>query len=155
MYDPVRIAVLDQADPEGGSFMRRKTKKALKLSAEHAAVALHLLIEDGKVAAADVTRALKNREQMIRDLRARLSDLEKAAAPVARRIAKAGRKAARRAAPRARKAISSAQKAARKAQGRYLAAIRRLSKDARAKIKAIRKQSGVVAAIKAARKLAA
>jgi hypothetical protein len=155
MYDPVRIALPDQADPEGGSFMRRKTKKALRLSAEHAAIALHLLIEDGKVAAADVTRALKNREQMIRDLRARLSDLEKAAAPVARRIAKAGRKAARRAAPRARKAISSAQKAAREAQGRYLAAIRRLSKDARAKIKAIRKQSGVVAAIKAARKLAA
>ena len=51
--------------------MRRKTKKALKLSAEHAAIALHLLIEDGKVAAADVTRALKNREKLIRDLRAR------------------------------------------------------------------------------------
>ena len=135
--------------------MRRKTKKALKLSAEHAAVALHLLIEDGKVAAADVTRALKNREKMIKDLRARLSDLEKAAAPVARRIAKAGRRAARRAAPRARKAISSAQKAARKAQGNYLAAIRRLSKDARGRIKAIRKQSGVAAAIKAAKKLTA
>jgi len=135
--------------------MRRKTKKALKLSAEHAAVALHLLIEDGKVAAADVTRALKNREKMIKDLRARLSDLEKAAAPVARRIAKAGRRAARRAAPRARRAISSAQKAARKAQGNYLAAIRRLSKDARGRIKAIRKQSGVAAAIKAAKKLTA
>jgi hypothetical protein len=135
--------------------MRRKTKKALKLSAEHAAVALHLLIEDGKVAAADVTRALKNREKMIKDLRARLSDLERAAAPVARRIAKAGRKAARRAAPQARKAISGAQRAARKAQGSYLAAIRRLSKDARTKIKTIRKQSGVAAAIKAARGLTA
>jgi hypothetical protein len=135
--------------------MRRKTKKALKLSAEHAAVALHLLIQDGKIAAADVTKALKNREKLIKDLRARLSDLEKAAAPVARRIARAGREAARRAAPKARRAISRAQKAARQAQGSYLAAIRRLSKEARSKIKEIRKQSGVAAAIKAARKLAA
>ena len=65
--------------------MRRKTKKALKLSAEHAAVALHLLIEDGRIAAADVTKALRNREKLIRDLRKRLDSLEKAAAPVARR----------------------------------------------------------------------
>jgi recombinational DNA repair ATPase RecF len=134
--------------------MRRKTRKALKLSAEHAAVALHLLLEDGKVAAADVTKALKNREKLIRDLRKRLSALEKAARPVARRIARARRKAVRRAEPRARKAMSSAQKAARRAQGRYMAAIRRLSKDARGRIKTIRKQSGVDAAIKAALKMA-
>ncbi len=135
--------------------MRRKTKKALRLSAEHAAIALHLLIEDGKVAAADVTRALKNREKLIRDLRTRLTALEKAARPAARRIARAGRQAVRRAKPQARRAISRAQLAARRAQGQYLAAIRRLSKDARAKIKAIRQQSGVAAAIKAARRLAA
>ena len=135
--------------------MRRKTRKALKLSAEHAAVALQLLIEDGKVAAADVTRALKNREKLIKDLRARLSALETAARPAARRIAKAGRRAVRRARPQARRAISRAQVLARRAQGQYLAAIRRLSKDARAKIKTIRKQSGVAAAIKAAKRLAA
>jgi hypothetical protein len=135
--------------------VRRKTKKALKLSANHAAVALHLLIEDGRIAAADVTKALKNREKMIRDLRARLEALEKAAAPVARRIAKAGRKAARRAAPKARKAISRAQATARRAQGHYMSAVRGLSKQARVRIKAIRKQSGVAAAIKAAKKLTA
>ena len=135
--------------------MRRKTKKALKLSANHAAVALHLLIEDGRIAAADVTKALKNREKMIRDLRARLEALERAAAPVARRIVKAGRKAARRAAPKARKAISRAQATARRAQGHYMSAVRSLSKQARLRIKAIRKQSGVAAAIKAAKKLQA
>ncbi len=128
--------------------MRRKTKKALKLSANHAAVALHLLIEDGRIAAADVTKALKNREKMIRDLRARLEALEKAAAPVARRIAKA----ARRAAPKARKALSRAQATAQRAQGHYMVAVRSLSKKARVRIKAIRKQSGVAAAIKAAKK---
>lgn len=135
--------------------MRRKTRKAIRLSAAHAAVALQLLIEDGKVAAADVTKALKKREKLIRDLRTRLSALEKAARPAARRIARASRKAARRAKPRARKAISRAQKLARRAQGRYMTAVRRLSKDARAKIKAVRKQSGVAAAIKAAKRLAA
>ncbi len=135
--------------------MRRKTKKALKLSAHHAAVALQLLMEDGKVAASDVRKALANREKMIKDLRARLAALETAAAPVARRIARAGRRAARRATPPAKKAISRAQRAARQAQGRYMAAVRRLSKDARAKIKAVRKQSGVAAAIKAAKKMAA
>jgi hypothetical protein len=124
--------------------VRRKTKKALKLSAEHAAAALHLLIEDGRIAAADVTKALKNREKMIRDLRARLETL-----------AKAGRKAARRAAPKARKALSRAQATARRAQGRYMSAVRSLSKEARVRIRAIRKQSGVAAAIKAAKKLTA
>jgi hypothetical protein len=135
--------------------MRRKTRKALRISAEHAAVALHLLIEDGKIAAADVRRALRNREKLIHDLRERLTALERAAAPAARRIAKAGRRAVRRAKPKARRAISRAQKAARRAQGQYLGAIRRLSREARDQIKAIRKQSGVAAAIKAARRLAA
>ena len=135
--------------------MRRKTKKAIRISAEHAAVALQLLIEDGKVAAADVRRALHNREKLIKDLRARLTALEKAAAPAARRIAKAGRRAARRAEPKARRALSRAQKLARRAQGQYLAAIRRLSREAREKIRTIRKQSGVAAAIKAAKRLAA
>ncbi len=135
--------------------MRRKTKKALKLSAHHASVALQLLIEDGKVAASDVRKVLANREKMIKDLRARLAALETAAAPVARRIARAGRRAARRAGPPAKKAISRAQRAARQAQGRYMAAIRRLSTDARTKIKAVRMQSGVAAAIKAAKKMAA
>ena len=131
--------------------MRRKTKKALRLSAEHAAVALHLLIEEGRIAATDVTRALQKREKLIRDLKTRLLALEAAARPAARRIAKAGRRAAKRARPRARRAITRAQKVARKAQGQYLAAIRRLGKEARARVQAIRKSSGVAAAIKAAR----
>lgn len=135
--------------------MRRKTKKALRLTGEHAAIALQLLMEEGKVAAADVTRALRNREKLIRDLRARLSALEAAARPAARRLAKAGRRAARRARPRARRALSRAQKVARRAQGKYLAAIRKLSKDARARVQAVRKSSGVAAAIKAARSMAA
>ena len=134
--------------------MRRKTRKALKLSAEHAAIALNLLIQDGKIAATDVAKALKNREKMIKDLRSRLIALEEAAAPVARRLAADGRKAYLRARPKAKKAISRAQRVARQAQGRYMAAVRSLSKDARAKIRTIRAESGVDAAIRAALKMA-
>ena len=134
--------------------VRRKTKKALRLSAHHAGVALQMLMEEGKIAAGDVARVLKNRERMIKELRERLAALETAARPVARRLASAGRKAARRAAPRARKAITRAQRIARQAQGRYMAAVRSLSADARGKIREIRKESGVDAAIKAAMKMA-
>jgi hypothetical protein len=133
--------------------VRRKTKKALKLSARLAGVALQMLIEEGKIAAGDVARALKNRERLVKDLKARLSEIESISRPVARRVASAGRKAVRRAAPRARKAITRAQRAARQAQGRYMAAVRSLSQEARVKIREVRKESGVDAAIKAALKI--
>ena len=134
--------------------MKRKTKKALKVTAHHAVIALNMLVQEGKIVAADIAGALKRREKLMQDLREKLSSLEKASAPVARRVASAGRDAVRRARPRARKAISRAQKVARRAQGRYMAAVRRLSEDARVKIREIRKQSGVDAAIKAATKMA-
>jgi hypothetical protein len=126
----------------------------LKLTAHHAVIALNMLVQEGKIVAADIAGALKRREKIMKELRAKLSALEKASAPVARRVASASREAVRRAKPRARKAISRAQKTARRAQGRYMAAIRRLSEDARVKIREIRKQSGVDAAIKAALKMA-
>ena len=127
--------------------MRQKTKKALRLSAHHAALALQMLVDDGKIAARDVTTALKRREKTIRELRARLSALgEDVAATVS--------KTAAREAPRARRAITRAQRQARQAQGRYLAAIRKLSRQARVRVKAIRAQSGVDAAIRAAVKMA-
>ncbi len=127
--------------------MRRKTKKTLRLSAEHASLALQMLLEDGKIVAKDVTSALKRREKTIRDLRARLSALgEDVAASVAKTAAREG--------PKARRAISRAQRTARQAQGRYLGAIRRLSKQARARVRAIRAESGIDAAIRAAAKMA-
>jgi hypothetical protein len=134
--------------------LRRKTKKELRLTAQHAAYALQMLIHDGKVAAADVQRALRRREAVIHELRTRLEALEAAAAPVVRRVARDGRRRMRAAGPQARKAITRAQRIARQAQGRYLAAVRRLSKDARLKIRDIRQKSGVDAAIRAAKKMA-
>jgi hypothetical protein len=127
--------------------VRRKTKKALRLSAHHASLALQMLVDDGKIAAKDVAAALKRREKTIRELRARLSALgEDVATSVA--------KTAAREAPRARRAITQAQRRARQAQGRYLAAIRKLSRQARLRVRAIRAKSGVDAAIRAAVKMA-
>ena len=127
--------------------MRRKTKKALRLSAHHASLALQMLVDDGRIAAKDVAAALKRREKTIRELRARLSALgEDVAASVS--------KTAAREAPRARRAITQAQRRARQAQGRYLAAIRKLSRQARVRVRTIRAKSGVDAAIRAAIKMA-
>ena len=127
--------------------MRRKTKKALRLSAHHASLALQMLVDDGKIAAKDVAAALKRREKTIRELRARLSALGE---DVAMSVAKT----AAREAPRARRAITQAQRRARQAQGRYLAAIRKLSRQARIRVRTIRSKSGVDAAIRAAVKMA-
>jgi hypothetical protein len=126
--------------------MRRKTRKALDLTAHHAALALQMLIEDGKIAARDVAAALKRREQMVRELRAKLASLGVDAGKLGR--AALGDTKTRR------QRLTQAQRVARQAQGRYMAAIRRLSKTARAKVKAVREESGVDAAIRAARKMA-
>jgi hypothetical protein len=106
-----------------------------------------MLIEDGKIAAKDVTAALQKREKTIRDLRARLTALgEDVADTVAKTAAREG--------PKARRAITSAQRKARQAQGRYLGAIRRLSRQARVRVRAVRAKSGVDAAIRAATRMA-
>jgi hypothetical protein len=132
--------------------VRRKTVKAVQLTGQHAAYALQMLIEDGKIASRDVLQALKRREKTVRELRARLvalgEDVSKAAVRAA--IAANGSPQMKR----ARRQITKAQRTARQAQGRYMAAVRQLSKDARKKIKAVRIKQGVEAAIREARRLA-
>ena len=136
---------------------RRKSRALPGITAEQARQALHILVAEGRVAAAEVSRALKRREKLVRELRARLQSL---GGEVALSVREAARDAApspkTRAAIRrgAKKAITEAQRAARKAQGQYLGAIRRLSKASRAKVREIRKSDGVRAAIAAAKKLA-
>lgn len=131
--------------------MKRKTRKALTLTAEHAAHALSLLIADGKIAAKDVTNALKRRELMIFDLRRRLVALEGSAVST---IERAGTKVALKVERKAKRRMSTARRAALRLHGKYLGTVRPLSKAARARIKTIRETAGVHAAIKAARKMA-
>jgi hypothetical protein len=140
---------------------RRKSKGLPGISAEEARQALHVLIAEGRIAGREVVKALARREKIVRELRQRLSSLgedvavaaSRAARKASRALPTAGeRKAFRK---RAGKAITAAQRAARQAQGQYLAAIRRLSKASRARVKSIRKSSGVQASIAAAKKMAA
>ncbi len=138
--------------------MARPRRSSLAVSAEQARQALSVLIHEGKIAARDVQGALARREKLIRQIRERLhalgvegvelaGDIRKVAVARFRRAEMASRE------PR-RKAVSAALKATRQAQGRYLGAISQLSKAARLKIKAIREESGVKAAIAAAKRMA-
>ncbi len=129
--------------------MKRKTRKTLRFTAEHATNALQILIADGKIAAKDVSKALKRREAMIRELRARLAALETG---VASRIASVGKGLTRKV--RRKPRLSAATRAKYKQQGRYMASVRRLSKKDRARVKTIREKSGVVSAIREAKRLA-
>ena len=133
---------------------KRNPRVLPRISAEEARQALHVLVAEGRIAGREVVKALARREKLVRELRQRLSSLgDDVVSAVSRAMPTASeRKAFRKGAG---KAITAAQRAARQAQGQYLGAIRQLSKASRAKVKAIRKSSGVKAAIAAARKMAA
>jgi hypothetical protein len=141
--------------------MARRRRSSLSLSAQQAKAALTVLIQEGKLAAGEVRKALQHRDRLIRDLRAKLAALEAGVLKAGRRVLKDGffpiagkRKAAKRQVARRKPRISAAARKMYQQQGRYMAAVRRLPKAARAKVKAIREKSGVRAAIAAAKKMA-
>ena len=141
--------------------MRRRRKSGLNLSADDARRALAFMVSEGKVAAKDVVKALERRQKLIREITDRLAALGESATGLVSRVAKdvkplvqRGRRAAKAGRKRAKRAISAATRAKYQAQGRYMAAVRQLSKPTRAKIKKIREKSGVDAAVKAALALA-
>jgi hypothetical protein len=133
--------------------LKRRSRKTLNLSTDRAAHALHVLITDGKIAASDVTKALKRREQMIRELQQRLDALlgvKDGPSPIKKRRQRVARMVERK----AKRRMSGTRRAALKLHGKYLGHIRMLPKAAKAKVKKIRGTAGVHAAIKAARKMA-
>lgn len=130
--------------------MKRPTRTQLRLTTQHAANALHLLVVEGRITLKDVTAALGRREQMIRELREKLASIEGAVLhekPIATRAAR--RKAVRK----GKRRISAAGRASLQLQGKYMGTVHRLPAAARAKIKRIKDKSGIRAAIAAARKL--
>ena len=130
--------------------MKRKTRKLLRFTAENASRALQILIVDGKLAAKDVANALKRREAMIRELRDKLAALKHG---VAAGITDTRKAVTWRSGRRPRRRVSAARRAAMKSHGKYLGAVRPLSKANRVKVKAIRAKSGVRAAIAAAKRM--
>jgi hypothetical protein len=139
--------------------MARRRRPSLALSGEHARQAIAILVQEGKLKASEVRRALDRRDRLVRALKASLAALEsgavsvgqrlKGSTPLMRKVGTAKRKVVRQ-----RPKISAATRKIYQQQGRYLAALRPLSKEKRVKIKAIREKSGVRAAIAAARKMA-
>jgi hypothetical protein len=133
----------------------RRRRPSLALSGQQAQAALAVLIHDGKLRASEVRKALQRRNRLIRALRASLSALETGVGRVGRFLknrALPARKAGtlkRRRKPR----ISAATRKIYQQQGRYIAALRNLSKEERAKVKAIRAKSGVRAAVSAAKRM--
>lgn len=127
---------------------RRKTAFP-RLSPAEAHAALRWLHALRKVKASDIAGALKHREQLVQEIKERLEQLGGEGFRFLR-----GLDGLRKRTRKAPKRASKAARAAWRAQGRYMAAVRRLPKADRAKVKAIREKSGVRAAIAAAKRLA-
>ncbi len=134
--------------------MARPRKSTLNFSGNQARQALAVLIQEGKLAAGEVRNALLRRERLIRALRASLAALEHGVGTLRRQIPRPAKRTVTRKAARRKPRISAATRKMYQAQGRYMAAVRQLPKEARAKVKAIREKSGVAAATKAAKKMA-
>jgi hypothetical protein len=131
--------------------VKRRSTKSLRLSPGKAAVALQMLVSEGKLAAREVHAALRRRQaliQQLQDLQDRLAALgPDKDGPFPMHIGRT------KTASKTKRRVSAVRRAAMKVQGRYMAAIRRLPKAARARVKAIRKKSGVASAIREARRL--
>jgi hypothetical protein len=143
-----------------GGIMARRRRSALALSGQQAQAALGVLIQEGKLAASEVKKALQRRDRLLRALRASLAALEAGAVKIGRQFKDSpfaiGRRAktAKRSTNRRKPRISAATRKMYQQQGRYMAAVRRLPEAARAKVKAIREKSGVRAATAAAKRMA-
>jgi hypothetical protein len=87
-------------------------------------------------------------------LRARLAALEAGAGSLGTRLFKGSAPVALTAKRRRKPRISAATRKMYQQQGRYMAALRNLSKEQRAKVKTIREKSGVRAATAAAKRMA-
>jgi hypothetical protein len=136
---------------------KRRRGSVVSISAERAQQALAYLVHEGKLGIREIEKALSNRDRLIREIRERMEALGIEGARVGKRLRKraaAGLASAEKSTrKRRRKAVSVATRAARQAQGQYMAAVRRLSKSAKKRIRVIRKSSGVKAAVAAAKKL--
>jgi hypothetical protein len=120
------------------------------LSHADAISALRWLVATKRISVREIRLALAKRDALIREIKLRLEALG------GERLRHLGAGLLRRpSGSRRRRRLPSARaRVAWKLQGQYMAAVRRIPKAARARIKAIREKSGVRAAIAAARKAA-
>jgi hypothetical protein len=129
----------------------RKKAPFPSLTADQAHTALRWLHELGRIRSQDIAAALRDGDRLVAQMKQRLEELDAEGALFAMDTAGLVR---RPGTPRRRRKVSAKALAAWKAQGRYLAAMRRLSKADRAKVRAVRESKGVGAATEAARRIA-
>jgi hypothetical protein len=118
-----------------------------KLSERDAHAALRWLHATGEVTAKQIAGALRKRDELVAEIKARLEELGGEGARFLTSVAALRRTATRR-------KVSAKARAAWKAQGRYMAVVRQLPETARAKVASIRKAMGVQAAIREAKRIA-
>jgi hypothetical protein len=122
-----------------------------KLTGDEAIAALRWLVARRQIKVAQIADALKRRERLVQEIREQLEGLSGEGLRLFRGPVPAPERGRPRRPP---KKASAAQQKAWKRQGRYLAAVRRLPKASRARVRTIREKRGVRAAIAAARKAA-
>ena len=91
--------------------MKKQTQKALNLTADYAARALHFLIADGKLAIRDVTTALSRRKKLMKQIMDRFTALETSGAATTT-ATKARKATPRKAAVRAKAGARATARAA-------------------------------------------
>ena len=129
--------------------MRGRRRPFPQLSGDDAIAALRWLVATKRIRLAEIKRALAKRQELVREIRQQLEEL---GGKGFRLLRKPGQQLERRQRRRPGK-VSAAQQAAWRRQGRYLAAVRPLSKAARAKVKRIRAAKGLAAAFAEAQKI--
>jgi hypothetical protein len=125
--------------------------RSLGVTDQQARQILAVLISEGKIRERDARLALARYRKRVEQLRADLRRLEGGDGPFPIR-----RSAERRTKPAATrpKRVSAKRRKAMKQQGQYLAAIRPLKAQERARIKSLRQEKGFAAAVAEARRLA-
>lgn len=129
-----------------------------KLTPNQAHYVLNALLSQKAVRPAQIEKALRGREQEIRNLKEQLASLESLSEGTG-----AGRRRGRPAAkdggsekrPRARRAMSPKVRALRRLQGKYMGYVRGLKPAEKARVRTVREKQGMGAAIELATSLAA
>ena len=141
-------------------LMPRRHRSSLVWSGEQAHQAFALLVDEGKLAVGEISKAFHRCDRLIRTLKAKLAALETGVGSLGKRLrgdrasrkARKARTSSRKVARKKRK-ISAATRAMFRLQGKYLSVLRPLSKKQRTKIKTIREKAGVRKAIAAAKRM--
>lgn len=127
----------------------------MNLTPDQSQYVLNSLVAQGKVRLSQIRKALKGRQQEIRQLRQKLASLEglgRDGAPGGARSA-ARRRGRRPAARRVRK-MSGRVRALRRLQGKYMGYVRRLKAAEKARVRSVREKQGMQEAIRLAASLA-